>query len=584
MLSVSCISSSTSILRTGSCSRSITTVAATASVAYKATKHNGKQRLAKPKKGQASGAQLPFEAVGIRPPLAIALHAAFPNVQNPTEMQAAFIPAVLQGKDVLLADSTGTGKSFGLVLALLNKARVGPLDRDSYDNGTKPPINSLFIVPHRDLAYQLHHWIGRIVDQMPPSPFQTISSVATVLVRSQHVPLATQIAQLHADPPHILIATPNALADVFLEDETALQKERLSSVVIDEVDNLIESIPRSKSKFEQQKFLQKQRRHPAVTSRILKHLFAHREYDPAADPVQSIGRPSEHRRPLQLIMTSATFRHHLHEMLFRESGLLTRDEGNLVKINRSSREESVLSDLGGSNIGHCVLLVSKDGGVRNIDGSMTMSSVSPSPVMEAHTSENILATANSRALPAHNLSEQQFEMFSVTPSPFNADVMEVVATAFALDVPRLALLVVPADAPVQRAVYDLRQLGVNAYGLDLSSDSRGRTHLLRGPSDVADENPTLLVSTLASTRGLDLPELSHVFVLGMPTKQRVDTYLHIAGRVGRFGRGGKVVTLLEEERETVGKKGEAKVVREGERMSALLRQLDITPVRFEHFD
>lgn len=137
---------------------------------------------------------------------------------------------------------------------------------------------------------------------------------------------------------------------------------------------------------------------------------------------------------------------------------------------------------------------------------------------------------------------------------------------------------------MQRAVYDLRQLGVNAHGLDLSSDGRGRTHLLRGPSDVADENPTLLVSTLASTRGLDLPELSHVFVLGMPTKQRVDTYLHIAGRVGRFGRGGKVVTLLEEERETVGKKGEAKVVREAERMSALLRQLDITPVRFEHFD
>jgi hypothetical protein len=180
---------------------------------------------------------------------------------------------------------------------------------------------------------------------------------------------------------------------------------------------------------------------------------------------------------------------------------------------------------------------------------------------------------------AHHLPE-----FETTPSPFNPNVMEAVATAFALDVPTVALLVIPADAPVSRAVYDLRQLGVNAHGLNLLVEDRGRAHLLRGPSDVADENPTLLVSTLASTRGLDLPELGHVFVLGMPSKQRVDTYLHTAGRVGRFGRGGKVITMLEEEREAVGRKGDLRVVKDAERMSHMLRQLGITPVKFEHFD
>jgi superfamily II DNA/RNA helicase len=54
--------------------------------------------------------ELSFEALGIRSSLATAVRAAFPNVQRPTEMQAEFIPAVLHGKDVLLTDSTGTGK------------------------------------------------------------------------------------------------------------------------------------------------------------------------------------------------------------------------------------------------------------------------------------------------------------------------------------------------------------------------------------------------------------------------------------------------------------------------------------------
>ena len=94
--------------------------------------------------------------------------------------------------------------------------------------------------------------------------------------------------------------------------------------------------------------------------------------------------------------------------------------------------------------------------------------------------------------------------------------MEAVAAAFAVDVPRVALLVLPASAPLQRAVYDLRMLGVNAHGLDLLANDRGRAHLLRGAGDRVEANPTLLVSTLASTRGLDLPDLSHVFILGVP--------------------------------------------------------------------
>lgn len=163
--------------------------------------------------------------------------------------------------------------------------------------------------------------------------------------------------------------------------------------------------------------------------------------------------------------------------------------------------------------------------------------------------------------------------------------MEAIATAFAVDVPSVALLVLPSSSPLQRAIHELRELGVNAFGLDLHSGTAGRSHLLSG-GEVVSENPTLLVSTHATTRGLDLPELTHVFILGIPEGPKVngrsvDAYVHIAGRVGRFGRGGKVITVVEDDE----KDEEAeKVVSEGSKMKRILGRLEITPVRFEPFD
>ena len=173
--------------------------------------------------------------------------------------------------------------------------------------------------------------------------------------------------------------------------------------------------------------------------------------------------------------------------------------------------------------------------------------------------------------------------------------MEVIATAFALDVPSIALLVLPASASVQRAVYELREMGVNAHSLDLLKNEKGKRYLLHSAS-TTQENPTLLVSTLATTRGIDLPELSHVFILGIPegpkvTARAVDAYLHIAGRVGRFGRGGRVITVVEKTSGTVEETGDGEDggkdrlgVSEASKMLRILKTIEVTPVRFEHFD
>lgn len=124
--------------------------------------------------------------------------------------------------------------------------------------------------------------------------------------------------------------------------------------------------------------------------------------------------------------------------------------------------------------------------------------------------------------------------YEKTPSPFNPIVFEAIASCFALDVPRLALLVIPSSAPVNRTVYELRRLGVNAQGLNFEN--------------IVDK-ACLLVGTTATTRGIDLDGLTHVFIIGIPegpqvNGKSVDTYIHLAGRVGRFGNRGRVITVV----------------------------------------
>lgn len=172
--------------------------------------------------------------------------------------------------------------------------------------------------------------------------------------------------------------------------------------------------------------------------------------------------------------------------------------------------------------------------------------------------------------------------FADTPSPFNPSALEAVAVAFAVRVPQVALLVLPASSPVRRAVFELRSLGVNAHALDVTDADGGGAFLLRKESAVADD-PTLLVSTLASTRGMDLPNLTHVFILGINKEFTLEDYMHAAGRAGRFGRSGHVISILEGRRSVTGKNGKPIVANESNRMQQMLARMGVTPVKMEEF-
>ncbi|KAK0198227.1 P-loop containing nucleoside triphosphate hydrolase protein [Armillaria mellea] len=526
-----------------------------------------------------------FETLGLRPSVVNAMHAAFPNIRDPTDAQTRLIPAVLSGMDVLVTDDTGSGKSFGLLLSLLNKPRLRYKDKETGLVREKMSITSLFIVPHRDLAYQLYHWVQCISNAAsstsPGTP--SISSIAQVLVRDGKMHLDSGLTALRSNPPHILIATPQAVMDVYRQEPEALPFVELSTVVVDEIDYLVETMPHKSEETTYWKTIQKRQaklaRHPGVTTELLDIICAQRKKMSEENREELVNEP--YHMP-QLVVSSASVRKHLSSHLFYESGWMKKKD--TIIVHGSPKAVAPHSGLGGKDVKHSVLVVS-GAKVTNIEEA-----VLTTPEGD-HDATRKLAENSEGPPVAVDVSAEQRSVYEGKPSPFNPNALEAVAVAFALDVPSVALLVIRPEASVQRAVYDLRSMGVNAVALDVASMERGGAHLLSyGDTSDFKTNPTLLVCTRAMTRGIDFPELTHVFIMeffqGKMSGQTVDEYLHIAGRVGRFGRGGRVITLVERGpvAGTETKDGRRTGGKEDAKMMSILKSIGCSPERFEYFD
>nr|MBP7450364.1 DEAD/DEAH box helicase [Flavobacteriales bacterium] len=92
-----------------------------------------------------------FAALGVAPELLLALTEAGYTV--PTPVQTAVIPAVLFGKDVLGIAPTGTGKTVGYVVPILQRI----LEERWLLPDRHVPV--LVLVPTRELAVQVEEVI-----------------------------------------------------------------------------------------------------------------------------------------------------------------------------------------------------------------------------------------------------------------------------------------------------------------------------------------------------------------------------------------------------------------------------------------
>ncbi len=135
---------------------------------------------------------------------------------TPTPIQAAAIPPVMTGRDLIGCAQTGTGKTAAFAIPMITK-----LLADETANG-------LVLVPTRELAVQVQEVINDLTKFTP--------TVRTVLLIGG-VPLGGQVARLRQGP-RIVVATPGRLCDHLRQGTIRLRG--VNVLVLDEADRMLD--------------------------------------------------------------------------------------------------------------------------------------------------------------------------------------------------------------------------------------------------------------------------------------------------------------------------------------------------------
>ncbi len=140
---------------------------------------------------------------------------------QPTPIQAKAIPVVLQGGDILAGAQTGTGKTAGFTLPLLQRLSA------TQPAGKKRPVRALVITPTRELAAQVGESIRLYGKHLPLR--------STVIFGGVKINPQIQTLRQGVD---ILVATPGRLLDHV--SQRTLDLSQVEILVLDEADRMLD--------------------------------------------------------------------------------------------------------------------------------------------------------------------------------------------------------------------------------------------------------------------------------------------------------------------------------------------------------
>ncbi len=159
-----------------------------------------------------------FADLGLSAPILAAVSEQ--GYETPSPIQAQAIPAVIAGKDVMAAAQTGTGKTAGFTLPLLERLSKGQPTKSNQ-------VRALILTPTRELAAQVGESVSLYSKGLPLR-----SSVVFGGVK-----INPQIARLKHGCD-ILVATPGRLLDLY--QQGAVRFNHLEVLVLDEADRMLD--------------------------------------------------------------------------------------------------------------------------------------------------------------------------------------------------------------------------------------------------------------------------------------------------------------------------------------------------------
>ncbi|MEL0612003.1 DEAD/DEAH box helicase [Marinomonas arenicola] len=159
-----------------------------------------------------------FNALGLSAPILKAIEEQ--GYTKPSAIQAQAIPAVLEGQDVMAAAQTGTGKTAGFTLPLLERLSQGEPAKSNQ-------VRALVLTPTRELAAQ----VAASVQEYG----KHLALKSTVVFGGVKINPQMMALRRGAD---ILIATPGRLMDLY--NQKAVRFDQLEVLVLDEADRMLD--------------------------------------------------------------------------------------------------------------------------------------------------------------------------------------------------------------------------------------------------------------------------------------------------------------------------------------------------------
>lgn len=159
-----------------------------------------------------------FKDLGLSAPILLAIEEK--GYTKPSPIQAQAIPAVLDGDDLMAAAQTGTGKTAGFTLPILEILSKGQRVQGNQ-------ARCLILTPTRELAAQIEENVKAYSTHLPIRSAVIFGGVN----------IRPQIAQLKKGVD-ILIATPGRLLDLY--NQGAIRFKHLEVLVLDEADRMLD--------------------------------------------------------------------------------------------------------------------------------------------------------------------------------------------------------------------------------------------------------------------------------------------------------------------------------------------------------
>jgi len=166
-----------------------------------------------------------FTSLGLSEPILKAIKET--GYTSPTPIQAKAIPLVLKGDDVLAAAQTGTGKTAGFTLPLLERMLQNHKKLGTHRGQPKRTIRALILTPTRELAAQIGENVEMYSKYLPYK--------STVIFGGVNINRQINVLKQGVD---ILVATPGRLLD--LASQKMVDLSKVEVLVLDEADRMLD--------------------------------------------------------------------------------------------------------------------------------------------------------------------------------------------------------------------------------------------------------------------------------------------------------------------------------------------------------